>query len=77
MPGSVKLRSIKRFGQENDGYEFSAEGEECGMLRFKYTVVLKLIYRVYSSTHIIPSAWSICNDMNMLIPILERDAEYM
>lgn len=25
MPGSVKLRSIKRFGQENDGYEFSAE----------------------------------------------------
>lgn len=29
MPGSVKLRSIKRFGQENSGYEFSDEGEEC------------------------------------------------
>ncbi|XP_053093947.1 bile salt export pump [Pangasianodon hypophthalmus] len=25
MPGSVKLRSIKRIGQENDGYEFSSE----------------------------------------------------
>ncbi|KTF84116.1 hypothetical protein cypCar_00018254 [Cyprinus carpio] len=23
MPGTVKLRSIKKFGQENDGYEFS------------------------------------------------------
>lgn len=36
MPGSVKLRSIKRFGQENSGYEFSDEGEECGVL---YTVL--------------------------------------
>ncbi|XP_058257445.1 bile salt export pump isoform X3 [Hemibagrus wyckioides] len=27
MPGSVKLRSIKRIGQENDGYEFS-DGEQ-------------------------------------------------
>ncbi|XP_016299284.1 bile salt export pump-like [Sinocyclocheilus anshuiensis] len=25
MPGTVKLRSIKKFGQENDGYEFSDE----------------------------------------------------
>ncbi|XP_056323764.1 bile salt export pump [Danio aesculapii] len=25
MPGTVKLRSVKRFGQENDGFEFSDE----------------------------------------------------
>lgn len=29
MPGSVKLRSIKRFGQENNAYEISDEGEKC------------------------------------------------
>lgn len=68
MPGSVKLRSIKRFGQENDGYEFSNEGEEFGMLHIKYTVILK---------NFIQSTWSVCNDINILIPILERDAEYM
>uniref|UniRef100_A0A672R9D7 Bile salt export pump n=1 Tax=Sinocyclocheilus grahami TaxID=75366 RepID=A0A672R9D7_SINGR len=27
MPGSVKLRSVKKFGQENDSYEFSDEGK--------------------------------------------------
>lgn len=27
MPGTVKLRSIKKFGQENDGYEFSDDGK--------------------------------------------------
>lgn len=26
MPGSVKLRSVKKFGQENVGYEFTDEG---------------------------------------------------
>lgn len=39
MSGSVKLRSIKRIGQENDGYEFSDEGEDCDMLCLKYTVI--------------------------------------
>uniref|UniRef100_A0A8C1EXD1 Bile salt export pump n=1 Tax=Cyprinus carpio carpio TaxID=630221 RepID=A0A8C1EXD1_CYPCA len=29
MPGTVKLRSIKKFGQENDGYEFSDQGKFC------------------------------------------------
>uniref|UniRef100_A0A9J7ZXA3 Bile salt export pump n=1 Tax=Cyprinus carpio carpio TaxID=630221 RepID=A0A9J7ZXA3_CYPCA len=29
MPGSVKLRSVKKFGQENVGYEFSDEGKLC------------------------------------------------
>uniref|UniRef100_A0A8C1UKZ7 Bile salt export pump n=1 Tax=Cyprinus carpio TaxID=7962 RepID=A0A8C1UKZ7_CYPCA len=29
MPGSVKLRSVKKFGQENVGYEFSEEGKLC------------------------------------------------
>uniref|UniRef100_A0AAR2K970 Bile salt export pump n=1 Tax=Pygocentrus nattereri TaxID=42514 RepID=A0AAR2K970_PYGNA len=28
MPGSVKLRSIKKFGHENDAYDFSNEGED-------------------------------------------------
>ncbi len=27
MPGTVKLRSIKKFGQENDSYELSDEGK--------------------------------------------------
>ncbi|KAL2076892.1 hypothetical protein ACEWY4_027508 [Coilia grayii] len=27
MPGSVKLRSIKKFGQENNAYEFNDEGQ--------------------------------------------------
>ncbi len=27
MPGTVKLRSIKKFGQENDGYEVSDGGK--------------------------------------------------
>lgn len=27
MPGTVKLRSVKKFGQENDGYELSDEGK--------------------------------------------------
>lgn len=27
MPGTVKLRSVKRFGQENDAYELSDEGK--------------------------------------------------
>lgn len=27
MPGTVKLRSVKKFGKENDGYELSDEGK--------------------------------------------------
>lgn len=68
MPGSVKLRSIKRFGQENDGYEFSNEGKEYGMLFIKYIVIVK---------HFLQSSWLICNDINILILILEQAEEYM
>uniref|UniRef100_A0A672R999 Bile salt export pump n=1 Tax=Sinocyclocheilus grahami TaxID=75366 RepID=A0A672R999_SINGR len=32
MPGSVKLRSVKKFGQENDSYEFSDEGKLFGTI---------------------------------------------
>uniref|UniRef100_A0A673MSS0 Bile salt export pump n=1 Tax=Sinocyclocheilus rhinocerous TaxID=307959 RepID=A0A673MSS0_9TELE len=36
MPGSVKLRSVKKFGQENDGYEFSDEGKLFSILDMLY-----------------------------------------
>uniref|UniRef100_A0A9J8BB56 Bile salt export pump n=1 Tax=Cyprinus carpio carpio TaxID=630221 RepID=A0A9J8BB56_CYPCA len=36
MPGTVKLRSIKKFGQENDGYEFSDQGKLPIFCPFKY-----------------------------------------
>ena len=37
MPGSVKIRSIKKFGHENDAYEFSNEGE-CDVTLFMSSV---------------------------------------
>ncbi|TSM94690.1 Bile salt export pump [Bagarius yarrelli] len=36
MPGSVKLRSIRRIGQENESYEFSDEGEEITIICIKF-----------------------------------------
>lgn len=35
MPGTAKLRSIKKFGQENDSYEFSDEGKLFSSSSFK------------------------------------------
>ncbi len=35
MPGTAKLRSVKKFGQENDSYEFSDEGKWFSSSSFK------------------------------------------
>jgi len=35
MPGTAKLRSVKKFGQENDSYEFSDEGKWFSRSSFK------------------------------------------
>uniref|UniRef100_A0A8C1LSP8 Bile salt export pump n=1 Tax=Cyprinus carpio TaxID=7962 RepID=A0A8C1LSP8_CYPCA len=52
MPGSVKLRSVKKFGQENVGYEFSDEGKLCSSNYSQIYITLHSDFRFASCREI-------------------------